>query len=78
MSGGGIVAVKQENTVEIGSLGHGSYTIVDSTTFSSSSQQQQQRINTPQEDDELPNLPSTKDYPIFFFVYLKVKMHDAV
>lgn len=52
LSGGGIVAVKQESTVEIANLGHGSYTMVDSTTFLSS---QQQRVNNP-EDDEEPSM----------------------
>ncbi|XP_033232201.1 probable nuclear hormone receptor HR3 isoform X3 [Belonocnema kinseyi] len=53
LSGGGIVAVKQETTVEMASLGHGSYTsMVDSTTFLSS---QQQRVNNPPDDDEVPN-----------------------
>lgn len=55
LSGGGIVAVKQETTVELASLGHGSYTMVDSTTFLSS---QQQRVSNPSEDDEVPSLPS--------------------
>ena len=55
LSGGGIVAVKQETTVELASLGHGSYTMVDSTTFLSG---QQQRVNNPPEDDEVPSLPS--------------------
>lgn len=54
LSGGGIVAVKQE-TVDLGTLAHGSYTMVDSTTFLSN---QQQRINNPSEDDEVPTLPS--------------------
>ena len=55
LSGGGIVAVKQETPVELASLGHGSYTMVDSTTFLSS---QQQRVNNPPEDDEVPSQPS--------------------
>lgn len=55
MSGGGIVAVKQETTVELAGLSHGSYTMVDSTTFLSS---QQQRVSNPSEDDEVPSLPS--------------------
>lgn len=55
LSGGGIVAVKQESTVELANLGHGSYTMVDSTTFLSS---QQQRVNNPSEDDEVPSQPS--------------------
>ncbi|KAK2587136.1 hypothetical protein KPH14_002894 [Odynerus spinipes] len=55
LSGGGIVAVKQETTVELASLGHGSYTMVDSTTFLSG---QQQRVTNPSEDDEVPSLPN--------------------
>ncbi|XP_072750798.1 probable nuclear hormone receptor HR3 isoform X7 [Anoplolepis gracilipes] len=55
LSGGGIVAVKQETTVELAGLGHGSYTTVDSTTFLSG---QQQRVSNPSEDDEVPSLPS--------------------
>ncbi|XP_026669958.1 probable nuclear hormone receptor HR3 isoform X3 [Ceratina calcarata] len=55
LSGGGIVAVKQETTVELASLGHGSYTMVDSTTFLSG---QQQRVSNPSEDDEVPSLPN--------------------
>uniref|UniRef100_A0A0C9RFP5 Probable nuclear hormone receptor HR3 n=1 Tax=Fopius arisanus TaxID=64838 RepID=A0A0C9RFP5_9HYME len=58
LSGGGIVAVKQETTVELASLGHGSYTMVDSTTFISG---QQQRPDNPPEDDEVPNLPNPAD-----------------
>jgi len=48
--------VKQETTVELAGLGHGSYTMVDSTTFLSG---QQQRVSNPSEDDEVPSLPST-------------------
>ncbi|KAL6439042.1 hypothetical protein ACFW04_003797 [Cataglyphis niger] len=55
LSGGGIVAVKQETTVELAGLGHGSYTMVDSTTFLSG---QQQRVSNPSEDDEVPSLPN--------------------
>ncbi|XP_012234214.1 probable nuclear hormone receptor HR3 isoform X2 [Linepithema humile] len=55
LSGGGIVAVKQETTVELAGLSHGSYTMVDSTTFLSS---QQQRVSNPSEDDEVPSLPN--------------------
>ncbi|XP_031827347.1 nuclear hormone receptor 3 ROR-beta isoform X2 [Nomia melanderi] len=55
LSGGGIVAVKQETTVELANLGHGSYTMVDSTTFLSG---QQQRVSNPSEDDEVPSLPN--------------------
>ncbi|XP_044009516.1 probable nuclear hormone receptor HR3 isoform X3 [Aphidius gifuensis] len=55
LSGGGIVAVKQEASVDLASLGHGSYTMVDSTTFISG---QQQRVNNTPEDDEVPNLPN--------------------
>lgn len=55
LSGGGIVAVKQETTVELAGLGHGSYTMVDSTTFLSN---QQQRVSNPSEDDEVPSLPN--------------------
>lgn len=55
ISGGGIVAVKQETTIELANLGHGSYTMVDSTTFLSN---QQQRVNNPTDDDEVHNLPS--------------------
>ncbi|KAL0121452.1 hypothetical protein PUN28_006753 [Cardiocondyla obscurior] len=55
LSGGGIVAVKQESAVELAGLGHGSYTMVDSTTFLSG---QQQRVSNPSEDDEVPSLPN--------------------
>ncbi|XP_034947645.1 probable nuclear hormone receptor HR3 isoform X2 [Chelonus insularis] len=55
LSGGGIVAVKQETTIELANLGHGSYTMVDSTTFLNN---QQQRVNNPPEDDEAHNLPN--------------------
>ncbi|XP_014295541.1 probable nuclear hormone receptor HR3 isoform X2 [Microplitis demolitor] len=55
LSGGGIVAVKQETTIELANLGHGSYTMVDSTTFLSN---QQQRVNNPTDDDEVHNLPN--------------------
>jgi hypothetical protein len=60
LSGGGIVAVKQETTVELASLGHGSYTMVDSTTFLSTQQNTprvQAAANQPQtEDDEVPSM----------------------
>ncbi|KAH0554355.1 hypothetical protein KQX54_009875 [Cotesia glomerata] len=58
ISGGGIVAVKQETTIELANLGHGSYTMVDSTTFLSN---QQQRVNNPTDDDEVHNLPNSTE-----------------
>lgn len=70
LSGGGIVAVKQETTVEMASLGHGSYTsMVDSTTFLSS---QQQRVNNPPEDDEVPSTSHARCAPMFVVLPLHV------
>ncbi|XP_043467195.1 probable nuclear hormone receptor HR3 isoform X1 [Leptopilina heterotoma] len=72
LSGGGIVAVKQESTVEIANLGHGSYTMVDSTTFLSS---QQQRVNNP-EDDEEPSMSHAR-YPAQINELLSKTISDA-
>ncbi|XP_058794333.1 probable nuclear hormone receptor HR3 isoform X1 [Phymastichus coffea] len=59
-SGGGIVAVKQEAQLELAALGHGSYTIVDSTTFLPQAQQQSHAAAAqPQQDDDDP-LPSSE------------------
>ncbi|XP_017881271.1 probable nuclear hormone receptor HR3 isoform X1 [Ceratina calcarata] len=76
LSGGGIVAVKQETTVELASLGHGSYTMVDSTTFLSG---QQQRVSNPSEDDEVPSLPSMSHarYPAQISELLSKTIADA-
>ncbi|XP_014212733.1 probable nuclear hormone receptor HR3 isoform X1 [Copidosoma floridanum] len=69
LSGGGIVAVKQETTVELASLGHGSYTMVDSTTFLSGQQstpptarlQASAQLQT--DDDEVPSMSLAMRYP---------------
>ncbi|XP_067205679.1 probable nuclear hormone receptor HR3 isoform X1 [Linepithema humile] len=77
LSGGGIVAVKQETTVELAGLSHGSYTMVDSTTFLSS---QQQRVSNPSEDDEVPSLPSMSHvmrYPAQISELLSKTIADA-
>ncbi|XP_070163787.1 probable nuclear hormone receptor HR3 isoform X4 [Polyergus mexicanus] len=77
LSGGGIVAVKQETTVELAGLGHGSYTMVDSTTFLSG---QQQRVSNPSEDDEVPSLPSMSHamrYPAQISELLSKTIADA-
>ncbi|XP_020287691.1 probable nuclear hormone receptor HR3 isoform X3 [Pseudomyrmex gracilis] len=76
LSGGGIVAVKQENAVELAALGHGSYTMVDSTTFLSG---QQQRVSNPSEDDEVPSLPSMSHaiYPAQISELLSKTIADA-
>ena len=71
LSGGGIVSIKQETTVELASLGHGSYTsMVDSTTFLSS---QQQRVNNPPEDDEVHSMSHARCAAIFI-----VPLHEHV
>ncbi|XP_011494835.1 PREDICTED: probable nuclear hormone receptor HR3 isoform X3 [Ceratosolen solmsi marchali] len=80
LSGGGIVAVKQETTVELASLGHGSYTMVDSTTFLST-QQSTPRVpaaaNQPQtEDDEVPSM-SLARYPAEVNEMLSKAIADA-
>ncbi|KAL0121461.1 hypothetical protein PUN28_006753 [Cardiocondyla obscurior] len=77
LSGGGIVAVKQESAVELAGLGHGSYTMVDSTTFLSG---QQQRVSNPSEDDEVPSLPSMSHamrYPAQISELLSKTIADA-
>ncbi|XP_057328869.1 probable nuclear hormone receptor HR3 isoform X2 [Microplitis mediator] len=76
LSGGGIVAVKQETTIELANLGHGSYTMVDSTTFLSN---QQQRVNNPTDDDEVHNLPSMSHarYPAEINELLSKTIADA-
>ncbi|XP_048509595.1 probable nuclear hormone receptor HR3 isoform X1 [Athalia rosae] len=77
LSGGGIVAVKQETSVELASLGHGSYTTVDSTTFLST--QQQQRPSNSPEEDEVPSLPSMSHtrYPAQISELLSKTIADA-
>ncbi|XP_043287581.1 probable nuclear hormone receptor HR3 isoform X2 [Venturia canescens] len=81
LSGGGIVAVKQESntattTLELASLAHGSYTIVDSTTFLSG---QHQRLDNPTEDDDVPSLPSMSHarYPAELNELLSKTIEDA-